>query len=393
METLKEQLNEKEKDIVKLKTKIKVLNANNIYNNQRNDNYTNNNSIISVAFKSKANSSLYTSSKDDIDNKYKFDEFYTVYKENQNNENASNKNRNKSNIRPSRNNNNNYFTIVNKQMDKKHNMSQQNTIININSYLQKNYSTNNLKKNSSNNSKKKFINSNRQKQAYKLNSNNSNSFNITNNTYNMNKNNIMINFNPKNINSDMNLEKLKVQKKLQEYQKLIDQKLNELINKKNHRTKNNKYILHIRQNSSPNIYMNNFNNTQKKYNQSLIGINYYLRKNSNKKKNTVTAPNVNTKNFNYKKLMSKSTIDSIKRTKISQKNINKNSNFIRNKNNSGFINNMKQTLNKASFISKADDSNSKKDEESSNNKGKINLSLRKFIFAKCGNPASNTINY
>ena len=45
----------------------------------------------------------------------------------------------------------------------------------------------------------------------------------------MNKNNIMINFNQKNTNSNVNIEKLKVQKKLHEYQKLIDQKLNELI--------------------------------------------------------------------------------------------------------------------------------------------------------------------
>ena len=87
MKELKEQINEKEKEIVKLKTKIKVLNANNALNNQKNDINTNNNSNISIAFKSKANSSLYTSSKDDnidYNNKYKFDEFYTIYKENQN---------------------------------------------------------------------------------------------------------------------------------------------------------------------------------------------------------------------------------------------------------------------------------------------------------------------
>ena len=182
-----------------------------------------------------------------------------------------------------------------------------------------------------------------------------------------------------------------MQKKLHEYQKLIDQKLNELIRKKHPHNKSNKYILNIRQNSSPNIYLNNYNKVQKKYNEALIGINHYLKKNS-KKKNTVTASNINTKNLNYKKLISKSTIDSIKRSKISQKNINRNSKFLRNKNNTEFINNMKQGINKASFSSKYDDSNSKKDEESSINKGKINLSLRKFIFAKCSNPASNKIN-
>ena len=54
----------------------------------------------------------------------------------------------------------------------------------------------------------------------------------------MNKNNIMINFNPKNVN--VNIEKLKVQKKLSEYQKLIDQKLNELILSKHPHIKGNK---------------------------------------------------------------------------------------------------------------------------------------------------------
>ena len=206
----------------------------------------------------------------------------------------------------------------------------------------------------------------------------------------MNKNNIMINLNPKNAN--MNLEKLKVQKKLHEYQRLIDQKLNELIRNKHPHTKNNKYILNIR-NSSPNIYINNFNGTQKKYNfnnKSGLGINYYLKK--NQKKNLATNINTNNKNLNYKKLLSKSTIDSGKRNKMNSKNGNKNSNFLRNKNNSEYINNMKRNINKQSFSSKMDDSNSKKNDESIINKGKINLSLRKFIFAKCSNPTANTIN-
>ena len=38
---------------------------------------------MSLAFKSKANSSIYTTSKDDLDNKNKLDEFYTIFKENQ----------------------------------------------------------------------------------------------------------------------------------------------------------------------------------------------------------------------------------------------------------------------------------------------------------------------
>jgi hypothetical protein len=96
--------------------------------------------------------------------------------------------------------------------------------------------------------------------------------------------------------------------------------------------------------------------------------------------------------LNYKKLLSKSTIDSGKRNKIEKKSGSKNTNFLKNKNNSEYISNMKRNINKQSFSSKVDDSNSKKDEESIINKGKINLSLRKFIFAKCSNHTANTIN-
>ena len=79
---LKEQLDMKEKEIIKLKTKIKALNSNYLYN--KHNDITNNNSNLSMVLKSKANSSIYTSSKDDIDNnnKFKFDEFYTIFKDN-----------------------------------------------------------------------------------------------------------------------------------------------------------------------------------------------------------------------------------------------------------------------------------------------------------------------
>ena len=54
---------------------------------------------------------------------------------------------------------------------------------------------------------------------------------------------------------------------------------------------------------------------------------------------------------------------------------------------------MKQNLNKPTFYSKGGEDyieNSKADKEDN---GKINLSLRKFIFTKCGNnSSSNMIN-
>ena len=55
-----------------------------------------------------------------------------------------NKNRTMANFNQSRNNN--LFMTLNKRKIKRNNISQSNTIININSYLSKNYSTNHLKK-------------------------------------------------------------------------------------------------------------------------------------------------------------------------------------------------------------------------------------------------------
>ena len=68
--------------------------------------------------------------------------------------------------------------------------------------------------------------------------------NITNNNYNMNKNNVMINLSTNIVSDNLNLEKLKVQQKLVEYRKLIDQKINELMYKKRNSNSNNKHFNH-----------------------------------------------------------------------------------------------------------------------------------------------------
>ena len=344
--------------------------------------------------KTKGNSTIYNISKDDLEgNKYKFDELYTLYKEPNNENNIfMNKNRTMSNIKSSRNNN--YFTIVNRQSNKNNNLSQQNTIININSYLQKNFSSNSLRKNNQNNKRRKSYNSsNKKKRDLKQYTNNSNSLNITNNTYNMNKNNIMINLNPKNIN--MNVEKLKVQKKLYEYQRLIDQKLNELIkNRYPHpHVKRSKYTLHVRQNSTPNIYLSNSN---KKYNTSIVGLEYYFKKGKKKSitPNTIVNNNGNRSNMSQKQL-SKSNIDSMKKRKLNQRNFTKSQSVKKNKSNSENINNVKKNINNVNFNAKIPAfNNSKQDNDNVNNSinGKSNLSLRKFIFAKCSNPISSHIN-
>ena len=372
-----------------MQTKIKVLNTNNLYSH-KNDNSSINNSNISMMIKTKANSTVYNISKDD-----KFDELYTLYKEPNNENNIYiNKNRTMSNIKSSRNNN--YFTIVNRQSNKNNNLSQQNTIININSYLQKNFSSNSLRKNNQSNKRRKSYNSSNKKkrdlkqQQY---TNNNNSLNITNNTYNMNKNNIMINLNPKNIN--MNVEKLKVQKKLYEYQRLIDQKLNELIkNRYPHpHVKRSKYTLHVRQNSTPNIYLSN---SKKKYNTSIVGLEYYLKK-GNKKSitpNTLINNNGNKSTISQKN-SSKSNLDSMKKRKFNQRHFGKSQSVKKNKSNSENINNIKKNINNVIFNTKIPEyNNNKQDNDNANSSinGKSNLSLRKFIFAKCGNPISSHIN-
>ena len=159
----KSQINSKQKEIVKLQTKIKVLNTNSTINNR---NESNNSSNLSMLIKSKINSTFCTiNNKEDSEhnNKLKYDDIYNIYCQNQViDNNYLNKNRTMSNIKPSRNNTN-YFTLLNNKPSNKPNNinSQQNTIININSYLQKNFSSNSLRKNISNNYQRKtYINSN-----------------------------------------------------------------------------------------------------------------------------------------------------------------------------------------------------------------------------------------
>lgn len=364
-----------------MQTKIKSLNNSNHTLNYKNEINNNNSSI-----KTKANSSLYTNSKDDYDNRYKSEELYTLYKDNPKNESNifSYKTKTMSNVKSSRNNN--FFTLLHKQSNKnKNNISIQNNMM-------KNYGSNSLKKNNSSHSsgKRNFINTTRKKKNLKQNVQNNNSMNITNNTYNMSKNNIMINLNPRNMN--VNMEKLKVQKKLFEYQKLIDQKLNELLKNRHSQVKRNgKYKFHIRRNSSPNIYINNTSQRKKKSNNSIMGLEYFLRKAKKKSitPNTITQNDQESRSVITKKIISNSTIDSIKRTKKNNRN-NSRSISMKKKIMSVNFNNMKNNLNKSNFNSKTKDlSTSQQDINNydsiiSNRKEK--LSLRKYIFSKCSNP-------
>ena len=98
------------------------------------------------------------------------------------------------------------------------------------------------------------------------------------------------------------------------------------------------------------------------------------------------------KNNCSKKQYVKVNIQSIREKKISHRNSSQNQSVKNSKSNINNINNMKQNLDKPTFYSKGGEDyieNSKADKEDN---GKINLSLRKFIFAKCGNNSSNMIN-
>ena len=387
----KKQLDKKQKEIEKLEAKIKVLNNSISIINHKNENISINNNYNNSTIKSRINSTLYSISKEDFENsnKYKQDELYTLYKENNiNNENNESnillfKNRTISNPQPSRNAN--FLKIINRQGNKNPTM--------------KNFSSNSAIKNNSNyssvnNKRNNIINSSRAKKKLKQNMKSNNSLNITNNTFNMSKNNIMINLNPKNVNMNMNIEKLKVQKKLYEYQRLIDQKLNELIKNRNpHVKRNKKFSFYIRRNSSPDLYNHNKmnNSSQRRHNKTSLGLEYFLRR---IKKKSIT-PNKNSKNNQEnnsnvsRKILSRSTFDCIRKRKNSQKS-SKSKSIKKNKNIN--INNLKQNLKKENYNSKTKDlNNSRQDNDNFIINGKSNLSLRKYIFSKCSNPISNVV--
>ena len=123
----------------------------------------------------------------------------------------------------------------------------------------------------------------------KINSNKNNKFklklpvNITNNNYNMNKNNVMINLSTNIVSNNIQLEKLKVQQKLVEYRKLIDKKIDELMNNKKRNRNQKKNIspknYEIYKNASVSSLHVDFTRKHKKKINSISKTNYkYLNK-------------------------------------------------------------------------------------------------------------------
>jgi hypothetical protein len=106
---------------------------------------------------------------------------------------------------------------------------------------------------------------------------------INNNNTNRNNSQVMINVNTNIINSNGSIEKLKIFKKIKDYHKIFDKKLNEMT--RNIIPKSIKRTLSAfqnRRNSSPNFYDNNRQLSSK-----------HVNKNSNLKKKKIITPNKN----------------------------------------------------------------------------------------------------
>ena len=120
---------------------------------------------------------------------------------------------------------------------------------------------------------------------------------INNNNYNRNNSQVMINVNTNIINSNGSVEKFKLYKKIKDYHKIFERKINEIT--RNVIPKSIKRTLSAFQNrrhSSPNFYDGN---RQGQYSS----INKQINKNTNKKMKKSTTPkknkHINSKNKNY----------------------------------------------------------------------------------------------
>ena len=271
--TYKIEIEKKNTEIIQLQAKIDLLNKNikeletKITNNNTiniNNNITNNNIIDD---KSKTNT-IMNNNQEDISDYRKLN--CTLTQQNLKKVNMRNiknyYNRNHSSIYINNNKNrnnatdnkskNNLFTKIfgnQKKLDTKklllRNMSQSNIDPeNIENYNKKILGSNNNNKNSSiNESIGHYLSKMNESEFNNISRDNSNNrnknnpisrlklklpFNITNNNYSMNKNNVMINLSTNIVSNNINIEKLKVQQKLEEYRKLIDKKINELMNNK-----------------------------------------------------------------------------------------------------------------------------------------------------------------
>jgi hypothetical protein len=254
-ESYKSQLENKEKDIILLQTKIAVLNKNiknsfqkkyvnsslqekssNINYNQDESGYIRNN--INNEDSTLINQTKLSKNQDIIKNLKNKRCFYNQSNFNNLNENLALYNKYLDENR----------TISKKQLDKNNSASNiylHNSISSSNlsgknyiyKYDNKNFKQNdnsipNLPKNGDLTRENSYNNLYLQNKGYNVSSKSNLSYNITNNTFNMNKNNVMINLNTSIKGDKLNIEKMRVQQKLVEYRKLIDLKIDSLMKDK-----------------------------------------------------------------------------------------------------------------------------------------------------------------
>ncbi len=293
MRFLKEKLKKHEnKNTIKAKILEDKSQSGSFINCERDGSYNNNSNNLR-----KIKKSAYSKYSSITNNN--LDSFYYKFKDNNKKENNKNLLKIRSSSTNNINNNENYSKI-NKKIIISHNR-ESNMKENIRNYLGK------IKNDYSNDKSRDSSYNNKYVSITHLDGNNKLKLpiNINNNNYNMNKNNVLINLSTNIINDDINLEKLKIHQKLVEYRKLIDAKINKLMNDKQTNQKR-KIIKSIEKDNNNKIStLKNLDMYQKR---NLSSINSEYERKPNRK-----IPNISKTNYKY---IDKEYYKNIKNTNI-----------------------------------------------------------------------------
>ena len=317
-ESYKSQLENKEKDIIKLQTKIAILNKNiknsfkkiyvnstlqekssNINYNQDESGYTKNNINNEDSIMNQTKISKNQDKINNLKNKRCFN--------NQSNYNNLNENlalyykyldENKTISKKQFDKNNSASNIYLHNSISSSNLSGKNYIYKYDNkiFKQNDNSIQNLPKNANLTRENSYNNLYLQNRGYNVSSKSNVSYNITNNTFNMNKNNVMINLNTSIKGNNLNIEKLRVQKKLAEYRKLIDLKIDALMKDKKRK------IFNMRKaNNSCKVEKKSYSpNENKIYKKKTLK--YTSSSDYGKGRNSIKRNNNNFSNTNYKNI-------------------------------------------------------------------------------------------
>ena len=332
-ESYKSQLENKEKDIIQLQTKIAILNKNiknsfkkiyvnsslqekssNINYNQDESSYVKNN--INNEDSTLINQTKLSKNQDIIKNLKNKRCFYNQSNCNNLNENLVlyykylDENKNISKKQFDKNNSASNINLHNSISSS--NLSGKNYIY---KYDNKNFKQNdnsipNLLKNANLTRENSYNNLNFQNKGYNVSSKSNLSYNITNNTFNMNKNNVMINLNTSIKGDNLNIEKMKVQQRLAEYRKLIDLKIDSLM-----KDKKRKFFNIRKENNSCKVekksYSPNENKIYKKKTLKYTSSSDYGKGRNSNKRNYNDFSNTNYKNISNENIKNFQNINNI----------------------------------------------------------------------------------